>query len=88
MHPPTCRVSEVPELIGLICSFTEKSNLPNLLTVSRRFFYCVAPLIWKDVVGLKKLLDLLPRIDLENIQLDPLGVSALELVINTNAFSR
>ncbi|KAF8609086.1 hypothetical protein BDV93DRAFT_504533 [Ceratobasidium sp. AG-I] len=65
MHPPTRHISEVPELIGLICGFVENSSLVNLSTVSRGFFHCAAPLIWKEVTGLAKLLTLLPRLELD-----------------------
>ncbi|KAF8609084.1 hypothetical protein BDV93DRAFT_551877 [Ceratobasidium sp. AG-I] len=63
MHSPARRVSEVPELIALICDFAEKSSLVKLLTVSQRFFYCIAPLVWKEVPGVANLLALLPPLD-------------------------
>lgn len=65
MHHPARYVFEVPELVGLICSFLDKRNLPNLLTVSRRLFYGAAPLIWKELLGFHKLFFLLPRLNAE-----------------------
>ncbi|KAF8593327.1 hypothetical protein BDV93DRAFT_529918 [Ceratobasidium sp. AG-I] len=38
-----------------------------LLTVSRKSFYGAAPLIWKEVLGVEKLLDLLPRLDVNEL---------------------
>lgn len=68
MHPPTHCISEVPKLIGLIFRFMEKQHLVKLLTVSRCFFYFVAPLIWKDVSRTRKLLDVLPSMDVGVLQ--------------------
>lgn len=82
MHPPTCRVSEVPELIGLICSDMEHSHLAKLLMVSRSIFYCVAPLIWKNVSGITRLLSLLPSLDLNEQQLLNLNVSCHVLILS------
>ncbi|KAF8605609.1 hypothetical protein BDV93DRAFT_554462 [Ceratobasidium sp. AG-I] len=68
MRTRICRVVELPELVRLICSFAETVHLVKLLTVSHHFFYCAAPLIWREVSGITKLLDLLP--DLGSDQLN------------------
>ncbi|KAF8598803.1 hypothetical protein BDV93DRAFT_560958 [Ceratobasidium sp. AG-I] len=71
-HPPVLCIFELPEIFELICSFVEKTDLVKLLTVSRQFFYCAAPLIWKAVLGVEMLLDLLPRSDVnELMQVEP-----------------
>ncbi|KAF8593325.1 hypothetical protein BDV93DRAFT_516654 [Ceratobasidium sp. AG-I] len=60
MRPPAYRVFEVPELVGMICGFMEKRNLVKLLTVSQPFFHCIVSHVWKEVIGISKLLVLLP----------------------------
>lgn len=75
MYSPTRRVSEVPELVGSICGFVEKSSWVNLLTVSRPFFHRVAPLIWKEIPGIAELLALLPYLDEELESEQPLVAS-------------
>ncbi|KAF8598805.1 hypothetical protein BDV93DRAFT_547202 [Ceratobasidium sp. AG-I] len=71
-HPPVLCTFELPEIFDLICSFVEKTDLVMLSTVSRKFFYGAAPLIWKEVLGVEKLLDLLPRSDVnELMQVEP-----------------
>ncbi|KAF8598800.1 hypothetical protein BDV93DRAFT_512188 [Ceratobasidium sp. AG-I] len=67
MHSPAYRVFEVPELVRLICSFVENPHLARLLTVSRCLFHCAAPLVWKEVSGVMKLLCLLPSLDLGDV---------------------
>ncbi|KAF8606215.1 hypothetical protein BDV93DRAFT_363455 [Ceratobasidium sp. AG-I] len=61
MNPATYHSLEVPELIGLICEHTEDSDLASLLRVSQRLFYCVAPLVWRDVSRITELITLLPN---------------------------
>ncbi|KAF8607778.1 hypothetical protein BDV93DRAFT_603555 [Ceratobasidium sp. AG-I] len=70
MYTPTCRVVELPEIVELICIFTEKPYLVKLLTVSRHFFYCAAPLIWRDVAETSILLDLLPALCSDDLGLE------------------
>jgi hypothetical protein len=79
MHPPAQCVFDVSELFGLICSFVDKTDLYSLLTVSRRVFYCVAPIVWRDVSGLMALLGLFPTGESGKFRLDRFCVSALDL---------
>ncbi|KAF8593170.1 hypothetical protein BDV93DRAFT_549617 [Ceratobasidium sp. AG-I] len=60
MNSYTRRVLEVSELVSLICGYIRLPDLVNLMTMSHHFFYCAAPLVWKDVSGIKGLVNLLP----------------------------
>ena len=88
MHPPTYRVLEVPELVRLICSFVEKPNLAQLLTVSRCFFHCAAPLVWKEVSGVMILLCLLPSLEMGDDKEVRPEASRNNLLLNASLSSR
>ena len=69
MRAPSSRVLELPELVSLICNYSETADLVKLLRVSRNLFHCVAPLIWRDLDGVTKLLDLIPVLDSDRLEL-------------------
>jgi hypothetical protein len=50
----------ISDIISLICGLMEVKDLVNLLTVSRNFFHCAAPHVWRDISNAWKLFDLLP----------------------------
>lgn len=75
MHARARRVFEVPELTELVFSFVEKQTLVQLLTVSQHFFYCAAPLVWKEVPEVMTLLCFLPGLDLTDFTAIRLKVS-------------
>lgn len=73
-HTLTCHALEVPELVALICSFTEKPHLAKLMTVSRQLFYGAAPLVWKKVTGMTRILDLFPPLNADELKLVSLSI--------------
>ncbi|CAE6439068.1 unnamed protein product [Rhizoctonia solani] len=40
---------EIPEILRLICEHAQRSDLTKLLTLSRLFFECAMPFIWKNL---------------------------------------
>lgn len=80
-HLPARRVFDTTELLKVICGSMENRSLASLLTISRNFFHCAAPLVWKDITGLSKLMGLLPRMEPDEPGLDQLSVSALHLTV-------
>ncbi|KAG8713294.1 hypothetical protein FRC09_018886 [Ceratobasidium sp. 395] len=58
----THKLFEVPELLGTIYGYTDRRRWPRLLRISRAFFLAGAPLIWEEVVGIQRILRLLPSV--------------------------
>ncbi|KAG8713295.1 hypothetical protein FRC09_018887 [Ceratobasidium sp. 395] len=56
------KILGVPELLGIICKYSECFRSPHLLQISRAFFLAGAPLVWQEVVGVQNLLKLLPGV--------------------------
>ncbi|QRW07390.1 hypothetical protein RhiLY_06389 [Ceratobasidium sp. AG-Ba] len=52
-------VLDIPELVSLVCESAPVSDCAVLLRVSRLFFDCAAPLVWKNIHGVTKLFSLL-----------------------------
>jgi hypothetical protein len=50
------------ELLRTVCSFSESSDHPELLRVSRSFFNAAAPLVWENIEGVEKLLLVIPGV--------------------------
>ncbi|KAG9100067.1 hypothetical protein FRC06_004573 [Ceratobasidium sp. 370] len=53
-------VFAIYDIIALICANINESDLVGLLTVSRGFFRCATPHIWRRVPDAQPLLDLIP----------------------------
>lgn len=51
----THRIFHIPEILQLICRLVERYDLVRLLTVSRLFFSCAAPLLWGRLSGARRL---------------------------------
>ncbi|KAG8707446.1 hypothetical protein FRC09_001822 [Ceratobasidium sp. 395] len=56
------KIFGVPELLGIICKYSECLRSPHLLQISRAFFLAGVPLVWQEVVGVQNLLKLLPGV--------------------------
>ncbi|KAF8603618.1 hypothetical protein BDV93DRAFT_544547 [Ceratobasidium sp. AG-I] len=52
-------VLNIPELVTHICEVAHPADCARLLRVSRLFFFCGAPSVWKDIYGVTKLFSLL-----------------------------
>lgn len=52
-------VLDIPELVALVCESAPISDCAVLLRVSRLFFDCAAPLVWKNIHGVTKLFSVL-----------------------------
>ncbi|KAG9125896.1 hypothetical protein FRC07_005718 [Ceratobasidium sp. 392] len=59
------QVLKVPELLGIICKYSDCRRSPGFLRVSRAFFRAVAPLVWEEVAGAHHVLKLLPGVSTE-----------------------
>ena len=64
------RAFNIPEMLSLICGFSDVSDCVRVSRVCRAGFYAATPFIWEHVVGAHNLLALLPGI---NIAENPLG---------------
>ncbi|KAF8599201.1 hypothetical protein BDV93DRAFT_526275 [Ceratobasidium sp. AG-I] len=56
------RAFNIPEILSLICGFSEISDCARVSRVCRAGFYAATPFIWEHVVGAHNLLALLPGI--------------------------
>ncbi|KAF8599966.1 hypothetical protein BDV93DRAFT_525668 [Ceratobasidium sp. AG-I] len=56
--PP--RSFDIPELLSLVCGFSDVSDCVQVSRVCRAGFGAASPFIWKHVVGVQNLLALLP----------------------------
>ena len=52
-------VLNIPELVTHICELARPADCARLLRVSRLFFFCGAPSVWKYTYGVTKLFSLL-----------------------------
>lgn len=57
--PSSLAVLNIPELVTHICELAHPADCARLLRVSRLFFFCGAPSVWKDIYGVTKLFSLL-----------------------------
>jgi hypothetical protein len=57
--PSRSVVLEIPELVALICESAYPTDRARLLRVSKLLFHCAAPLVWKDICGVTRLLGLI-----------------------------
>lgn len=56
------RITQIPELIELICRHADPRSRTSLLRVSRSFFDVAAPIVWEKVSGVHNILTLLPGV--------------------------
>ncbi|ELU43455.1 F-box-like domain-containing protein [Rhizoctonia solani AG-1 IA] len=49
----------IPELLNLVLAHLDRSDCAKLVSVSRLWFYCIAPLLWHNVTGLTRLFSLI-----------------------------
>ncbi|KAG9097761.1 hypothetical protein FRC06_007213 [Ceratobasidium sp. 370] len=50
---------DIPEIVTLVCELAPLADCATLLRVSRLFFACAAPLVWKNIHGVTKLFSVL-----------------------------
>ncbi|KAG8721023.1 hypothetical protein FRC08_016333 [Ceratobasidium sp. 394] len=59
-RPPSKNLVFSHDIIVMICAYINDSDLASLRTVSRGFFRCVVPRIWRQLPDAQPLLDLIP----------------------------
>ncbi|CAE7181362.1 unnamed protein product [Rhizoctonia solani] len=68
--PSRSAALDIPELIVHICESARPADRARLLRVSKLFFYCAAPFVWKEVRGVTTLLRLIDGITTKSEKTD------------------
>ncbi|KAG8718722.1 hypothetical protein FRC08_004587, partial [Ceratobasidium sp. 394] len=71
----THAIFSIHDVLTLICGYVEGSDLTRLLAVSRAFFYCTVPRVWKELPSAQPLIKLLPLLNWDNGDPKQLGVT-------------
>ncbi|KAH7338387.1 hypothetical protein B0J17DRAFT_628882 [Rhizoctonia solani] len=68
--PSRSIVLDIPELVAHICASTRPADHARLLRVSKLFFYCTAPFVWKEIRGVTTLLKLIDGVTTKSEKTD------------------
>ncbi|CAE6413455.1 unnamed protein product [Rhizoctonia solani] len=63
--PSHSTILDIPELVVLICESARPADRACLLRVSKLFFYCTAPYVWKEIRGVTTLLKLIDGVTIK-----------------------
>ncbi|CAE6339799.1 unnamed protein product [Rhizoctonia solani] len=61
---------DIPELVALICESARPADRACLLRVSKLFFYCTVPFVWKEIRGVTTLLGLIDGVTTKSEKTD------------------